>query len=120
MFIIDTPVAETVNPYTEDVAQLIAAGEGKSAAYDVEKGELNDKGESKVLASLKLKFQRAANAADRTARSRIVSETDTNVTIAFTLKPKQKGRGSETAETETAETETAAPEVTDTPKPKGK
>jgi hypothetical protein len=59
MAIIEFKEEEKVNPYTQEVADLIAAGEGKASSITV---PLADKAKARNL------FGKAANAADKTAR----------------------------------------------------
>jgi hypothetical protein len=98
--IIDTPVVESENPFKSDVENLIGAGEGKSLTYDKSDGITDEKSAD----SLKLKFQRAANSLDRTARAKVGKDENGDITVTFTLRPKQKTRESKPAD--------AAPELT--------
>lgn len=84
------PVAVHDNPYTADVAKLIAAGEG--AAYAVEgpipTGAERERG---TVESDKRLFQDAARAAGFSAREteRYVNENG-NAEIVFVLRPERK------------------------------
>lgn len=91
--IVDFVAPQKVNPYTEDVQNLIDAGEGKALKLTVPVAD---------FAKTKLKFAKAANALDKTARvqdvddSKVIVDKDDkevgDVTITFTLTEKHKPR----------------------------
>lgn len=94
--IIDTPAVETVSPFAADIESLIAAGDGKSLTYDKADGITDEKSAD----SLKLKFQRAANAVGRTARAKVEKAENGDFSVTFTLRPKQKTRTTKPADDE--------------------
>lgn len=106
MQIIDAPIEATaVNPYTQDVADLIEAGEGKAGAIVVPVAEANKS---------RVKFAKAANDAGKTARlltplDELEKDVDGNVTLIFKLTHKHAprrgkgGTGETTADTSTVE-----------------
>jgi hypothetical protein len=83
--IIDFAEPVKVNPYTQDVADLIAAGEGKAARITVPAGDRN---------KARMAFAKAANEAGKTARLRDESadKKGENITLTFTLTAKHAPR----------------------------
>jgi hypothetical protein len=92
--IIDFTVPEKVNPYTDAVAALSEAGEGKGFEIVC---DTKDAGKNSLA------FRKAANVIDKTARLRI-SEDDAELgttRMVFTLTHKHAARrGQESAEVE--------------------
>jgi hypothetical protein len=83
--IIDFTVAEKVNPYTQAVAELAEAGEGKGFEIVCD---------TKEAGKNSLAFRKAANAIDKTAR-RYVTESDPElgtIRMVFTLTHKHAAR----------------------------
>lgn len=99
--IVDFTEPEKVNPYAEHVTALIAAGEGKALNVTVPVAD---------LAKTKLKFAKAANAQNKTARVKGVDDSAVkadkegvetgDVTITFTLTEKHKPRTRKNKRTE--------------------
>lgn len=113
MQIIDAPaLTRTENPYIQDVADLIAAGEGKAGAIEVPAADAN---------KARVKFAKAANAAGKTARlvtplDKLTADENGNVQIVFVLTGKhapRRGKAAAETTTETAD-ETASEPVAET------
>lgn len=104
--IVDFVAPEKVNPFTEDVKALIEAGEGKALKLTVPVAD---------FAKTKLKFAKAANAENKTARvqevndENVIVDKDGNevgdVTITFTLTEKHKPRTRKDKRQDAAEAE---------------
>lgn len=104
MEIIDYVAPAKVNPYTGDVAQLIAAGDGKAGSITVPADEHN---------KARVKFAQAANAAEKTARLVGTSDKDEegNVILTFVLTARHTARRGKKADASGAEGETEAVET---------
>jgi len=90
---IDKPVA--ANPYTEDVAELIAATDANTEPGKVVAGGI--KVAADAVNKERVKFAQAANAAGKTASlvhklDELTPDADGNVTILFTLTKKHAAR----------------------------
>lgn len=114
--IIDFEIPTAANPYTQDVADLIAAGDGKALALVVPTDHKN---------AHRRKFSKAANDAGKTARLRVEevvkgddgepildSEGKTQTRLVFTLTGKHEPRRGK-GETDTPVEPSEAPEIAD-------
>jgi hypothetical protein len=99
--IIEFNAPTKANPYTETVADLIAAGEGKACEVIVKAG---DEGKERT------KFSKAANDAGKTARLRISEDIDGGQhRMVFTLTTKHAQRRGKAVESSVSETEAPKP-----------
>lgn len=103
--IIDYTAPEKVNPYADDVAALIAAGEGKAGKITVDADKVKNAA---------LKYRQAANASGKTARQRDQIENgDGTVSLVYTLTDRYRKGSAKVTEGETVDTD--SPTETDAP-----
>ena len=81
----NTPKASA---YANDVAELIAAGEGKATVITIAADKIKENGKSdNSVSNAKRAFQTAARAAQRTARIVNTVTDGESVDLTFTLRP---------------------------------
>lgn len=111
--IVDFVEPVTVNPYTEYVQALADAGAGKALAIDVERGLTKD-GAPAMGTKERIKFQKAANELDYTAKVQAEEVlSDTEIRFTFTLTERHKRGSAKGEESATVEESPTGEEATE-------